>query len=112
MSATEFSVEISDPINKKILEISEDQIQGFLRDPLGEISRQSGVDLDTVIERIRAMLRGGTIRRVRQTLLATNLAEGALVTREEFEVVREMAEKARAENQRLQEEIDALKQRD
>jgi hypothetical protein len=29
--------------------------------------------------RIGAMLRGGTIRRVRQTLLATNLADGALV---------------------------------
>jgi len=32
-----------------------------------------------VIERIRAMLRAGAIRRVRQTLLATNLAKGALV---------------------------------
>jgi hypothetical protein len=32
-----------------------------------------------VIERIRAMARAGTIRRVRQTLLATNLAQGALV---------------------------------
>src|SRR4029450_3717655 len=29
--------------------------------------------------RIAAMLRAGTIRRVRQTLMATNLAEGALV---------------------------------
>ena len=29
--------------------------------------------------RIAAMLRAGTIRRVRQTLLASNLAEGALV---------------------------------
>jgi len=32
-----------------------------------------------VMTRIAAMLRAGTIRRVRQTLLATNLAEGALV---------------------------------
>src|SRR6185503_10196035 len=32
----------------------------------------------TVLERITAMLRSGTIRRVRQTLLATNLARGAL----------------------------------
>ena len=31
------------------------------------------------MERIRAMLSAGTIRRVRQTLLATNLAQGALV---------------------------------
>jgi hypothetical protein len=35
--------------------------------------------LAVVLERIQAMLRAGTIRRVRQTLLATNLAQGALV---------------------------------
>jgi hypothetical protein len=35
--------------------------------------------MPVVIERIQAMLRAGTIRRVRQTLLATNLAQGALV---------------------------------
>ena len=45
-------------------------------------------------------------------LLDSMLAEGELVTREEFEVVRAMAEKARTENQRLQAEIDALKQGD
>ncbi|MDQ6799792.1 MAG: Lrp/AsnC family transcriptional regulator [Acidobacteriota bacterium] len=65
--------------NAKILAISEDRIQGFVRDPIGEIAQRSGVPIDTVIERIRAMLRAGTIRRVRQTLMATNLAEGALV---------------------------------
>src|SRR4051812_5192478 len=72
-------VEFSDPINARILAISEDKIQGFQTDPLGEISRLSGVELPTVIERIAAMLRAGTIRRVRQTLMATNLAKGALV---------------------------------
>ena len=45
-------------------------------------------------------------------MLDTMLADGALVTREESEVVREMAEEARAENQRLQAEIDALKKAD
>jgi hypothetical protein len=50
-----------------------------VREKFGEIAEKSGVPIDTVIERIRAMLRGGTIRRVRQTLMATNLAEGALV---------------------------------
>jgi DNA-binding Lrp family transcriptional regulator len=69
----------TDPINAKILAVSEDRLQGFQRDPLGEISRQSGVALSDVIARIQAMLRAGTIRRVRQTLLATNLAQGALV---------------------------------
>src|SRR5277367_488821 len=79
MVAASISVSTTDPINAKILAVSEDQLQGFQRDPLGEIARQSGVEITVVIERIQAMLRGGTIRRVRQTLLATNLAQGALV---------------------------------
>jgi hypothetical protein len=69
----------TDPVNAQILAVSEDRIQGFVRDPIGEIARLSGIDVATVIERIQAMLRAGTIRRVRQTLMATNLAEGALV---------------------------------
>jgi hypothetical protein len=70
---------ITDPVNARILTVSEDKIQGFQRDPLGEISRRSGVDLETVIDRIQAMLQAGTIRRVRQTLMATNLSPGALI---------------------------------
>ena len=69
----------SDPINARILAVSEDRLHGFQQDPLGEISRQSAVELSEVVARIQAMLRAGTIRRVRQTLLATNLAQGALV---------------------------------
>jgi DNA-binding Lrp family transcriptional regulator len=72
-------VTTNDPINARILAISEDKLQGFQPDPMGEIARQSGVDLPTVIERIRAMLQAGTIRRVRQTLMSTSLARGALV---------------------------------
>src|SRR5206468_3471780 len=72
-------VATTDPINAKILAVSEDRLQGFQRDPLGEIARQSSLDLPVIIERIKAMLEAGTIRRVRQTLLATNLAQGALV---------------------------------
>src|SRR6266498_1600140 len=72
-------VEHNDPINAKILAISEDKIDGFVREPFEEIARRSGVDADFVMARIAAMLRAGTIRRVRQTLLATNLADGALV---------------------------------
>lgn len=78
MSAT-VPFQITDPVNARILAVSEDKIQGFLRDPLGEISKLSGVELPVVIERIQAMLQAGTIRRVRQTLMATNLAPGALV---------------------------------
>lgn len=78
-TATEMPIAHTDPVNAQILAVSEDRIQGFVRDPFGEIAQQSGVDVEVVMERIRAMLRGGTIRRVRQTLMATNLAEGALV---------------------------------
>src|SRR5262245_17284106 len=79
MNLPTVAVEFTDPINAKILAVSEDRIAGFQRDPLGQIARQSGVELAIVTERIQAMLRAGTIRRVRQTLLATNLAQGALV---------------------------------
>src|SRR5438477_3104325 len=72
-------VEHDDPINAKILAISEDKIEGFVREPFQEISRRSGVDVEVVMARIGAMLQAGTIRRVRQTLLATNLADGALI---------------------------------
>ncbi len=75
MSATSHT----DPVNAQILAISEDRIQGFVRDPFGEIAEKAGLPVDVVMERIAAMLRAGTIRRVRQTLMATNLAEGALV---------------------------------
>jgi hypothetical protein len=80
-TATEQSTPIAhtDPINAQILAISEDRVAGFVRDPIGEIAERAGLPIDVVIARIQAMLRGGTIRRVRQTLMATNLAEGALV---------------------------------
>ncbi|HTW85320.1 MAG TPA: hypothetical protein VMD91_14715 [Candidatus Sulfotelmatobacter sp.] len=69
---------IDDPTNAAILAVSEDRLQGFQLDPFGEIAERSGVDVATVLERVVAMLRAGTIRRVRQTLMATNLAEGSL----------------------------------
>jgi DNA-binding Lrp family transcriptional regulator len=73
------SIEHNDPLNARILAVSEDQIQGFVREPFAEIAARSGVPIETVIDRIRVMLAAGTIRRVRQTLVATNLAQGALV---------------------------------
>lgn len=71
--------EHNEPTNARILAVSEDKVEGFVREPFEEIARRSGVPVETVMERIAAMLRAGTIRRVRQTLLATNLADGALV---------------------------------
>jgi DNA-binding Lrp family transcriptional regulator len=72
-------VEIVDEVNARILAVSEDRIAGFSRDPFAEIASASGVDLPVVLERLKAMLATGTIRRIRQTLMATNLAPGALV---------------------------------
>ncbi|NNC87618.1 MAG: Lrp/AsnC family transcriptional regulator [Akkermansiaceae bacterium] len=65
--------------NARILAVSEDLVAGFRDQPFHVIAEQSGVPLDTVLERIRAMLDAGVIRRVRQTLLSTKLAHGALV---------------------------------
>jgi DNA-binding Lrp family transcriptional regulator len=79
MTATLIPADIGDETNARILAISEDRIAGFLEDPFAEIARLSGVSEADVHARIRAMLRAGTIRRVRQTLMATNLAPGALV---------------------------------
>ena len=76
---SQISTSISDPTNAKILAVSEDLIAGFHRQPFHLIAQQSGVPLDTVISSIRAMQEAGVIRRVRQTMLATKLAHGALV---------------------------------
>src|SRR5881394_601206 len=56
---------ISDPVNARILAVSEDKVQGFQRNPLRVIAEQSGLEINVVVERIQAMLRAGTIRRVR-----------------------------------------------
>ena len=72
-------VEHNDPVNADILAISEDKIEGFHEDPFSIVAECTGHSLETVLERVRAMLEAGTIRRVRQTLIANNLAEGGLV---------------------------------
>ncbi len=79
MSAVSIPTEHNDPVNAQILAVSEDRVKGFHQQPFQFIAQESGVAFDTVVERIRAMLGAGVIRRVRQTLLANKLAEGALV---------------------------------
>jgi len=71
-------IDTADPVNARILAISEDRIQGYPRDPMGEIARMADLPTGLVLERLHAMLAAGVIRRIRQTLLATSLAEGAL----------------------------------
>ena len=58
-------VEHNDPINAKILAVSEDKIEGFVREPFEEIANRSGVGVEDVMARIGAMLRARTIRRRR-----------------------------------------------
>lgn len=69
----------ADPLNHRILCVAEDAVQGFHRHPFRAIAARCGIDEAEVIARLRAMLAAGTIRRVRQTLLSTSLAEGALI---------------------------------
>ena len=38
-------VEHNDPINAKILVVSEDKIEGFVREPFQQIASRSGVDV-------------------------------------------------------------------
>ena len=76
---TSLPVEHTDPVNARILAVSEDLVSGFQRQPFHVIAERSELPLETVIERIKAMQEAGVIRRVRQTLLSTKLAHGALV---------------------------------
>ena len=70
---------ISDPVNAQILAVSEDRIAGFVTEPFQQIAFNAELPESLVMERLRAMLEAGVIRRIRQTLMATNLAPGALV---------------------------------
>jgi len=79
MTAETIPVSSSDPINARILAVAEDKLVGFTRDPIGQISALTGLDPDTVTERLKALLAAGTVRRIRQTLMSVNLAPGALV---------------------------------
>ena len=72
-------ISLADPINSRILTVSEDRLQGFSPDPFGDLAALCELPVETVLTRVRAMLEAGVIRRVRQTMLATNLAQGALV---------------------------------
>jgi DNA-binding Lrp family transcriptional regulator len=78
-STKHIPLSLADPVNARILAESEDKISGFQRDPIGRIAAQAGLPRELVAARLLALLQGGTIRRIRQTLLATNLAHGALV---------------------------------
>ena len=79
MTTETIPIAVDDPTNAAILAVSEDRIPGYQRDPIGTIAARSGVEPEVVIERVRAMLDAGVVRRVRMTLLVNKLAPGALV---------------------------------
>ena len=59
MTTATVPVTLDDPTNAAILAVSEDRVAGFREDPFGAIAEASGIDVETVLERMRAMLRGG-----------------------------------------------------
>jgi len=71
--------DVADETNRRILAVAEDRVQGFHARPFDVIAERCGLPPELVLERLGAMLQAGTVRRIRQTLLSTNLAEGALV---------------------------------
>ena len=77
MSTNTLSIE--DPINQKLLVVAEDQMTGFHPRPFSEIARRSGLTTQVVTTRLKELLQGGVVRRIRQTLATGNLAAGALV---------------------------------
>lgn len=81
----------ADPVNHRILCVAEDAVQGFHRHPFRTIAERCSLEEAEVITRLHAMLAAGTIRRVRQTLLSTSLAEGALIA---WQVPEERLERA------------------
>lgn len=71
--------DVADETNRRLLAVAEDCVEGFHERPFDVIAERSGLPVEVVLERMRAMLACGTVRRVRQTVLSTHLAEGALV---------------------------------
>ena len=69
----------SQTLDSRILSVAEDCVAGFHRRPFAAVASACGVEESVVLERLRALLEQGRVRRVRQTLLSTCLAEGALV---------------------------------
>ncbi len=70
---------VDDALNRRILAVAEDRVTGFRRHPFAAIAEACGLPEELVQQRLLAMLQAGTVRRVRQTLLSTSLADGALI---------------------------------
>lgn len=76
------------------------EMKNKLLDDLTGLATGLGIAAQGVREEVEQAIRGR---------LDAILSENGLVSREEFEVVRDMAVKAREENEALRAELDALK---
>ena len=76
-SHSDVPVETTDPSMPGSSRSARDRIAGFLPDPPRKSAVSATCPWRWSPERLRAMLSAGVIRRIRQTLLATNLADGA-----------------------------------
>ena len=52
VSSDSIPVEVADEVNAQILAVSEDQLQGFQRDPFGVVAEQTCIDKVVVLERV------------------------------------------------------------
>jgi DNA-binding Lrp family transcriptional regulator len=70
---------IADPLNRDILRAARDTLRSFSRDPVAILAAATGIGEDVVVSRLRSMVRGGAVRRMRQTIRGETIAPGALV---------------------------------
>jgi len=68
----------TDPITARILGSTGERLPGFQRNPMAEIARLTGITQEVVIDRLRACLDGGVLRRIHQAPLASSAADGVL----------------------------------
>lgn len=69
----------ADPLNRRILAEAEDRIAGFYENPIGKIASCCGMPEHEVRERLLVMMRGGTIREIRQVLSSDARGASCLV---------------------------------
>lgn len=69
----------NDPVNTDILMVAEDRVKGFRRLPFHAIAEQCGHPVPLVIERLKAMMEAGVVRRVRPDASCHQAGPGGLV---------------------------------
>ena len=70
---------LDDTANRRLLAVAEDQLVGFHEQPFAELSARCDMTEEEALHRLRAMLREGIIRSIRQTLPGNALTPGCLV---------------------------------